>query len=132
MQVKKYYLIFAWAAVSTIGVMYGLSPDWFARTFLDRPDLLHRAELGVDLAHILRAVMGLYIALGLFWLYAAFHASYRATAILTTLIFCAGLVSGRLLSFAVEGRPSPLLVLYAVMELGLIPVGLWVLKQPDT
>jgi hypothetical protein len=52
-QVKKYYLFFAFAAVSAIALLYGVAPDWFARTFLDV------ASLDPDLAHILRAVMGL-------------------------------------------------------------------------
>jgi Na+-driven multidrug efflux pump len=124
-RIKKYYLVFAFAAVSVIALLYGVAPDWFARTFLDVP------SLDADLAHILRAVMGLYLALGLFWLYAAFQDAYRNAAILTTIVFCAGLVSGRLLSLAIEGRPAPLLLLYAFMELALVPLGLWVLRRPD-
>jgi hypothetical protein len=102
-----------------------VSPDWFGRTFLDVNDL------DADLAHILRAVMGLYLALGLFWLYAAFHQPYRDAAVLTTIVFCVGLVSGRLISLVVDGRPAPLLLLYVAMEFALVPIGLWVFKQPD-
>ncbi len=125
MQIKKFYLIFAALAVSVIALLYGVSPDRFARTFLGV------SPLGTDLAHILRAVMGLYLALGLFWLYAAFNAAYRNAAVLTTVVFCAGLVSGRLISLVADGRPAPLLLLYVVMELSLIPLGLWVLRRPE-
>jgi hypothetical protein len=125
MPIKKYYLIFAFCAVSIIALLYGISPDWFAKTFLDV------SPLDADLAHILRAVMGLYIALGLFWLYAAFNEGYRNAAVLTTIIFCAGLVCGRLISLLVDGRPAPLLLLYVSMEFALIPIGLWVLRRPD-
>jgi hypothetical protein len=48
----------------------------------------------------------------------------------TTIVFCAGLVSGRFMSLVIEGRPAPLL-LYVFMELALVPLGLWVLKRPD-
>ncbi|MGE5368111.1 MAG: DUF4345 domain-containing protein, partial [Chloroflexota bacterium] len=89
------------------------------------------ADLDAGLAHILRAVMGLYLALGLFWLYAAFHEPYRNAAVLTTVIFSGGLVSGRFVSLLVEGRPAPLLLLYVFMELALVPIGLWVFRQPD-
>jgi hypothetical protein len=125
MHIKQAYLIFAFVAVSIIALLYGVSPDWFARSFLDVSDL------DADLAHILRAVMGLYIALGLFWLYAAFHPRFRDAAIIMTIVFCAGLVSGRLISLVVDGRPAPLLLLYVAMEFALVPLGLWVFNQPD-
>jgi uncharacterized protein YacL len=125
MTIKQAYLIFAFVAVGIIALLYGVSPGWFARAFLDVNDL------DADLAHILRAVMGLYVALGLFWLYAAFHRPYRDAAVLTTIVFCAGLVSGRLISLVVDGRPAPLLLLYVAMEFALVPIGLWVFRQPD-
>ncbi|MFQ5632446.1 MAG: DUF4345 domain-containing protein, partial [bacterium] len=125
MIIKKYYLIFACCTVVIIALLYGVSPQWFAGTFLNVP------ELPLDLAHILRAVMCLYIALGLFWLYAAFNDTYRNMAVLTTLIFAGGLVSGRIISFFADGQPSPLLVLYIVMEFVLVPVAYWVFRLPD-
>ncbi|WP_457798769.1 DUF4345 domain-containing protein [Methylocystis sp. S23] len=125
MRIKKFYLLLAFVSVSIIGLLYGVSPDWFARTFLGV------ASLDADLAHIFRAMTGLYVALGLFWLYAAFHDAYRKAAVLTTVVFCAGLVSGRLISLLVDGRPAPLLILYVFVELGLVPIGYWVLRRPD-
>ena len=80
MKIKKYFLIFAFVAVSIIALLYGVSPQWFARTFLDVP------EIALDFAHILRAVMCLYLALGLFWLFAAFTDKYRNTAVFTTML----------------------------------------------
>jgi hypothetical protein len=49
----------------------------------------------------------------------------------TTIVFCAGLVSGRFIGLVIEGRPAPLLLLYVFMELALVPLGLWVLERPD-
>jgi len=125
MNIKKSYLIFAFCAVSTIALMYGVDPGWFARTFLGLP------ELNKDFSHILRAVTGLYLALGFFWLYAAFRPDDRNVAILTTVVVAGGLVVGRLLSFALDGWPSPVLVFYTALELGLVPIALWVLQRPD-
>ncbi|MEI8179385.1 DUF4345 domain-containing protein [Aestuariivirga sp.] len=125
MSIKKSYLIFAFCAVSAIALMYGVDPHWFARTFLGMP------EINTDLSHILRAVTGLYLALGCFWLYAAFRPDYRNVAILTTAVFAGGLVLGRFLSFALDGWPSPILVFYTVLELGLVPIALWVLRRAD-
>ena len=125
LKIKQYFLILAFAAVSVIAFLYGISPAWFANTFLG---LL---QLDANIAHILRAIMGLYIALGLFWLYAAFQDTYRNTAILTVIIFCGGLVTGRIISLATEGQPAPILVLYVLMEFALVPVAYWILKLQD-
>ena len=35
------------------------------------------------MAHVFRAMTGLYLALGLFWLFAAFNDQYRNAAVLT-------------------------------------------------
>ncbi len=122
---KKYYLIFAFVSVSIIGLLYGVCPKWFARTFLDISDL------NPDIAHILRAVMCLYIGLGLFWLYSAFNAQYRNFALLTVLIFAGGLVIGRIISFFIEGQPAPILTLYIAMEFTLVPITFWIYKLKD-
>jgi len=125
MKIKKYFLIFAFLAVSIIALLYGVSPRWFAHTFLDVP------ELTLDLAHILRAVMCLYLALGLFWVFSAFSDKYRNTAVLTTMLFSGGLVIGRFTSIFADGQPSPILVLYIAMEFVLVPIAYWIFRLAD-
>ncbi len=125
MRIKKYFLIFAFCAVSVIALLYGVSPRWFAATFLEVQ------ELDLDLVHILRAVMGLYLALGCFWLYAAFDERYTNPAVLTTAVFSGGLVAGRIVSLVADGKPAPLLLLYVAMELSLVPIAIWVWRRPD-
>ena len=123
--IKKYFLIIAFVVVSIIAILYGISPAWFAKTFLNIP------AMSVDFAHILRAVTGLYLGLGLFWLFAAFNDRHRNTAVLTTAIFAGGLVSGRLISLLADGRPSPILLVYIALEFLLIPVAVWVFRLPE-
>jgi hypothetical protein len=122
---KKYFLILAFVIVAIIALLYGISPSWFGRTFLGVN------EPSVNFAHILRAVMCLYLALALFWLYAAFSDRHRNTAVLTTMIFAGGLVLGRIISFVADGWPSPILIVYAAMELALVPVAYWIYKRQD-
>lgn len=126
MKIKQAFLIAAFALVSVIALLYGVNPQWFGRTFLGV------SSLDANLAHILRAIMGLYLALGLFWLYAAFHAAYRNVAVLTTAIFSGGLVLGRILSLALEGAPAPLLMFYVVAELTLAPLAYWIFTLDDS
>lgn len=72
MKIKKYFLIFTFCTVSIIGLLYGVAPRWFALT------LLGVADLDLDFVHILRAIMCLYLALGSFWLFAAFRDEHIA------------------------------------------------------
>ena len=125
MNLKKAFLLLAFAMVVIIALLYGIDPSWFASTFLGVDDL------SVNVAHILRAVMCLYLALGFFWLFSAFSDTHRNTAILTTMVFAGGLVSGRLLSFAVDGQPAPILVFYAALEFMIIPVAWWIYARPE-
>ena len=125
MKIKRYYLVFAFVAVLLIALLYGVSPQWFARTFLNVP------VIPLDFAHILRAVMCLYLALGLFWLFSAFSDKYRNAAVLTTVIFSGGLVTGRIISYFADGQPSPILMVYIAMEATLIPIGIWVFRLPE-
>ena len=111
--------------VSMIAVLYCIDPSWFARTFLGV------ADLSVDFAHILRAMMCLYLALGALWLFCALKDRYKSAAVLTTIVFAGGLVVGRLLSFALDGLPSPLLVFYTALEFAIIPLAWWIYKRPE-
>jgi hypothetical protein len=124
-KIKKYFLILAFVMVVIIALLYGVSPQWFARTFLGV------VELNLNIAHILRAVMCLYLGLGLFWLFSAFSNKYRNVAVLTTVIFAAGLVIGRIISFFADGQPAPILLLYIFMEFALVPVAYWVFRLPE-
>ena len=125
MALKKTFLMVAFGMVLIIALLYGISPQWFGKTFLGI-DPLDR-----NIAHILRAIMGLYIALGLFWLYSAFHDPFRNVAVLTSAIFAGGLVAGRIVSLAIDGTPAPLLIFYVIAELSLAPLAWWIYTRED-
>ena len=125
MQIKKAFLIFSFVAVSIFALLYGISPRWYAATFLGINDL------NLNLAHILRALAGLYLALAAFWLYAAFNDKYRDAAILTTILFAGGLAAGRCLSLITDGQPAFMLMTYLAAELGVVLIGYWVFRLPE-
>ena len=86
---------------------------------------------GIDLTHIFRAVMGLYLAMIVLWILGAFRASLTKAAVIAEVTFMFGLAAGRALSIIIDGMPSVLLVIYAVLE---IVMGLWgvlILKKQD-
>ena len=125
MQLKKAYLIFSFVTVTFFGLLYGISPRWYAAAFLGITDL------NVNIAHILRALAGLYLALAAFWLYAAYHDKYKDAAILTAILFAGGLAAGRCVSLIVDGQPAPMLLIYLAAELAVVLVGYWVFRLPE-
>jgi len=125
MQMKKVYLIFAFLAVTIFALLYGISPKWYADTFLGITDLQ------TNIAHILRAVTGLYLALAAFWLYSASNDKYQNVAILTTILFAGGLVAGRCVSVTLDGQPAPVLLLYGAAEFAVVLIGYWVFRLPE-
>jgi hypothetical protein len=124
-QTKKRFLILSSATIFVVGLLYGVAPHWFVKTFFGV------AQLDVNLAHLLRAMMCLYLGFGLFWLCAAFSDKYRNAAVLTVMLFPAGLVIGRIFSFFVDGQPSWLLLVYLFAELIQAPVAYWVFRLPE-
>jgi hypothetical protein len=125
MHAKKYLLLISASTILVVGSLYGVSPQWFAKTFLGV------SPLDVNFAHILRAMMCLYLGFALFWLVAAFSAKYRNAAVLTVMLFPAGLVIGRIVSVLVDGQPSFLLLAYLFAELIQAPVAYWVFRLPE-
>lgn len=125
MIIKKIFLLLAFASLLIVALLYGISPYWFAATFFGV------SHLDVNLAHILRAMMCLYLGFGMFWLFGAFNEKYTNAAVFTVMIFPAGLVVGRIISLFVDGRPSPLLLFYLVAELFQAPLAYWVFRLPD-
>ena len=127
MALKKLVLVLSFLIITVIALIYGASPTWFFDTFLEKTP----GPPSVDQSHVLRAVMTLYLGFGFFWLYAAFSDRWRDAGILVLAVFCGGLVVGRLLSVAVDGTPSPILVLYIGAELLLVPLCIWLLRRGD-
>ena len=115
------FLIFCAVGLVPIALGYGAKPSVSL-------DVLFGISVDtVNLAHIMRAVMGLYLGMVAFWLWGAFRPSLTGPALAGCAVFMLGLAAGRILSFIIDGLPHWLLVVYAVLEivLGLIAVALY-------
>ena len=115
------FLIFCAVGLVPIALGYGAKPS----VTLD-------AIFGIDvdttnLAHIMRAVMGLYLGMVVFWLTGAFNKSLAGPALAACAVFMLGLAAGRVLSFALDGLPHWLLIVYAALEivLGMMAIALF-------
>jgi hypothetical protein len=107
-----------------IALSYGIAPA----TVL--PVALNVTVEGADLTHIFRAIMGLYLGMIVLWVLGAFCANLTWVAVIAEVTFMFGLALGRVVSIVIDGMPSMLLVVYAVLE---IAMGLWgvlILKKP--
>jgi len=118
---KRAFLIFCAVGLVPIALGYGARPSVTMEYLFD---------IKVDttnLTHILRAVMGLYFGMVVFWLWGAFNKAMAGPALAGCAVFMLGLAAGRILSFILDGMPHWLLIVYAVLEivLGVIAVMLY-------
>ena len=112
MSKESIFLLVAAVGLTPIALAYGLVP---ATTV----PMLYGVEIdSINLTHIFRAVMGLYLAMIVFWILGATRESLRFSALCSVVVFMGGLAAGRLLSLFFDGIPGTLLVIYLLLELG--------------
>jgi hypothetical protein len=117
----KVFLIFCAVGLVPIALGYGAKPSYTL-------DALFGITVDTtNLTHIMRAVMGLYLGMVVFWLFGAFKQSMTGPALAACGVFMLGLAAGRILSLIMDGIPHWLLLVYTVLEivLGLIAVTLY-------
>ncbi|WP_177766664.1 DUF4345 domain-containing protein [Flavobacterium sp. I3-2] len=83
--------------VIIVGLAYGIAPN---KLF---PELFGIKVEGLELLNILRAIMSLYIAFGLFLILGVIKTQYWKIATIVSIIFTAGIAFGRLISFLFDG-----------------------------
>jgi hypothetical protein len=118
---NRAFLVFCAVGLVPIALGYGAKPSVSL-------DMLFGITVDTtNLTHIMRAVMGLYFGMVVFWLWGAFKPSMTGPALAGCAVFMLGLAAGRILSFIIDGMPHWLLVVYAILEivLGLIAVMLY-------
>ena len=119
----KLFLLFASFGLTPIALGYGASPS------VSLQWLFGIDASSTDLSHIFRAVMGLYLALVIFWIIGAFYKSLTLPALLSLMVFMFGLAGGRVISLMLDGFPHPLLFIYLVLEVIMGVLALLLIKQ---
>ncbi len=123
----RVYLLISAASLLPVALSYGIAPA------VVLPKVLDLTVEGADLTHILRAVMGLYLAMIVLWVLGALRPNFARAAVMAEIVFMFGLAAGRVLSILVDGVPSILLVGYTAVEIGLGCWGILILKKlPET
>lgn len=122
-KLQKTFLLFVAIGLIPIALSYGLMPG-------KSLSLLFGIDVSnPNLANILRAVMGLYIALIVFWLMGAFKIRFRDAALYSLIVFMFGLAAGRIISLLADGIPHWLLIVYLMLELFFGIIGVILIRK---
>ena len=116
-------------ALGGMGVVYAIDPSWFIGKFMKVGMAYSLGNLPVDMRHLFRALGGIYIGVGLFWIQSAFSGSGLDAGIKSVSIICAGVAALRLISFVFDGQPSNFFVVSTVGEAVLFPLALMLGKE---
>jgi hypothetical protein len=123
MSKESIFLLAAAVGLTPIALAYGLVP---ATTV----PMLYGVEIdSINVTHIFRAVMGLYLAMVVFWILGATREPLRFPALCSVVVFMGGLATGRILSLFLDGIPGSLLVVYLLLELGFAAVAFQLAKR---
>ena len=125
MKIRQIFLLIAAIGLTPIALSYGFMPQKSLHYLFDV------SVSDTNSIHIFRAVMGLYLALVLFWITGAFKVKVRQAALYSLIVFMLGLAAGRILSLVVDGIPHWLLVVYLVLELVFGVLGILLIKKSD-
>lgn len=122
MTAQQAFLLIAAAGLTPIALSYGAVPG------TSLPYLFGLTVDGVNVTHIFRAIMGLYLALVVYWIVGAFNDDLTAPALWSLVVFMLGLAAGRAVSLLLDGIPHWLLIGYLLAEIAFGIVGLRLLN----
>lgn len=80
----------------------------------------------LHLRNILRAIMGIYLALAALWMAGVFNRRLRRPALWCLTLIMSGVGAGRVLSMLLDGWPHPIFVFFVVSEVVMAVAG-WLL-----
>ncbi len=110
--------------VIAAGLVYGFNPKGVLGI------LLEIQVTDLELRNIFKAVMGLYLAFGIFWIIGVFNTSYWKMATLSNVFFMGGLAFGRGVSLILDGM-SVHFAVAMVLELVMMIWGLYNLTRAN-
>jgi hypothetical protein len=96
----RLYLIVSALGLLPVALIYGVNPSGIL------PKLTDISVETTDHIHVFRAITGLYMAMIVLWLIGALRGGWALTAVVSEIVFMFGLGFGRLVSIAVDGKPS--------------------------
>ncbi len=117
----KFQLGISALIVIGVGLLYGFNPSKFM------PLVFNFNVESLELKNMLRAIMGLYLGFGIYWVVGIVKPPQWRRATLVNVIFMGGLAFGRIISTVVDGA-SEQFTTGLVLEVILMVWGMWNLK----
>ena len=115
---KNLNLLLSGIIVIIAGIVYGGHP-----TFV-MPELLGFEVKDLELKNMLRAIMGIYLGIGVYWIISAYKPKLWFGATLSNVLFMGGIAFGRIVSTLFDGV-SPLFTPALILELLFLGWGLY-------
>ncbi|MFT6748132.1 MAG: hypothetical protein ACI9XR_001203 [Flavobacterium sp.] len=103
----KIGLLISVLIVIPVGLSYGFFPEF----------ILQEAPINNNLDSFNKAVMGIYLVFGLYWLLAIIQSKFLKVALTLNMLFMFGLFFGRMVSLFAMGLPSNLFIVGTIGEL---------------
>jgi len=119
---KKLQLIISAVIVICVSFVYGFNPAKIL------PNVFGFEVESLELINIFRAIMGLYIFLGVFWLIGVWKKELWKSATLSNIVFMGGLAFGRSISIVVDGVSVQFLIA-TILEFSTMLWGIYNLKK---
>ncbi len=109
--------------ITIVGLTYGFAPERFLQAIFDFN------FQSTDLHNLLKAIMGLYLGMAMYWLSGIYMPDNWRPATQTCVLFMGGLAAGRIISILTDGVPSTAYVLGLLVEVVLMGWGIFNLKK---
>ena len=123
MNTKNLHLIVSIIIIIPIGITYGMIPIGFLKT-------LFPFEFDdIALTGIFRSIMGLYLAISVFWIIGVVRVKLWRAATLLNVLFMSGLAFGRFVSILFDGLPSSVFIAGLLLEVVLAAWGILNLRK---
>ena len=108
---ESWFLILTAIGVALVSLGYGVNPK------LGMP-LLYGIDIeSVNQINMYRAIMGLYLAISLYWIIGALNENVKLSALWSMFVFMTGIGSGRLISVYLDGTPSTIFMFFLFIEI---------------
>lgn len=120
---KNLHLIISAIVLLPVALAYGIMPAKVIPIFFDFN------VLSTDLHNIFRAIMCLYIAVGIVLFTGIVKPKYWLTATIINIVLMAGLAAGRILSLIIDGVPSFAFIIGLAGEIILAAFSFYNLKK---
>ncbi len=118
---KHLQLLLSGVVIILAGLVYGIYPSKII------PFILGFEVQTLELKNIFRAILGIYLGLGVFWLAGAFNKKLWRPATVCNALFMGGISLGRIVSLLVDGYSS-LFLQALILEFLVMCWGLYNLK----